>query len=89
MDKRAKACTKIFTPIQYHGPHWNSKGFGLVKISKQMVGGAFKKALYDHIGHTAFITYISDKWGHDNDTMRDVIAWPLFAKERKATRHHL
>ena len=89
MDKRAKACAKMFTPIQHHGSHWNSKGFGLVTIDKQMVGGAFKKTLYEHIGHTSFITYISDKWGHDQDTTRKAIAWPLFAKARKVTRHHL
>ena len=61
LDKRAKVCAKIFKPIQHYGPNWNSKGFSLVKIGKQMVGGAFKKTLYKCIGRTAFITYISDK----------------------------
>ena len=74
MDKRAKACAKMFILIQNHGSHWNSKGFGLVTSGNQMVGGAFKKTLYEYIGHTAFITYISEKWGHDHDTMSNSIA---------------
>ena len=89
MDQKARACAQIFKPIQSHGVHWNTKGFGLVNKDGTMVGGAFKKTLYSYIGHHQYVTYLSNKWNHNEEIMKHQVAWPLFAKACKATRHHL
>ena len=59
MDRRARACAQIFDPIQDHGALWNNRGFGLVKIEGLIVGGAFKRTLYDTIGHKEYVKYLS------------------------------
>ena len=89
MDRRARACAQIYTPIQSHGKQWNTKGFSLVQLNGQMIGGAFKKTLYDSICHRQYVKYISNKWGHQEEILLHQVAWTQFAKARKATRHHL
>ena len=86
-----RTCAQIFEPIQDHRMLWNEKGFGLVKIEGTIMGGAFKKLLYNtNIGHRQYVTYLSNKWDHDAVTLREEVVWPLlFTKARKATRHHL
>ena len=54
-----------------------------------VIVAAFKKTLFDHIGHRQYVTYLSNKWEHDEDTLRNEVTWPLFAKARKAARHDL
>ena len=51
--------------------------------------GAFKKTLHYNIGHQQYVTCLSTKWDYDAVTLREEVAWPLFAKARKTTRHHL
>ena len=57
MDRRSRACAQIFDPIQDHEPLWNNTGFGLVKIKEMIVGGAFKRTLYDTLGHKQYVKY--------------------------------
>ena len=89
MDRRAKACALSFVPINDHGNLWNSKGFGSVKLQGKLIGGAYKKNIYDSICHSKYITYLSHKWLHDEEVMTDEIAWPVFRKARKSTQHHM
>ena len=89
MDRRAKACALSFEPLNDHGPDWNRKGYGLVRYKGKIIGGAYKKNLYDGICHDKYVDYLSIKWNHDEETMKTQIAWPIFRKARKATPHYM
>lgn len=42
------------------------------------------------ISDTDSMSHLSNKWEeHDEDTLRNEVTWPLFAKARKAAMHDL
>ena len=85
VDLRAKIFARTYIVLDT-SDKWKTYGFGTVCLSDQIITGCHKQALYDQLSHNRFVTYLSNKWEVDADTLHTV-AWDTFGKARKETTH--
>ena len=85
VDLRAKIFARTFRVLDTSDA-WQTYGFGTVCLRGQIITGCHKQALYDKLSHHRFVTYLSNKWEVEEDTLHSV-DWNTFGKARKTTTH--